>query len=87
MAASNDCCVVLMMLLYVGQLLFSTIKSQGINESANFRFLQRLPSYLASAETVLDVLLPAATAVNVKWLPAKTVHVILLPAETLSTGS
>ena len=44
--------------------------SQGINESANFRFLQRLPSYLASAETVRDLLLPAETTVHDKWLPA-----------------
>ena len=47
-----------------------------------FRFLQRL-SYLASAETVRDVLLPAETTVQEKWLPAETVRVILLPAKTL----
>ena len=41
-------------------------------------------SYLASAETVLDLLLPAETTVHKNWLPAETVHVILLPAETLS---
>ena len=40
------------------------------------------PSYLASAETVRDLLLPAETTVHEKWLPADTVHVILLPAET-----
>ena len=40
------------------------------------------PSYLASAETVRDLLLPAETAVHEKWLPAETVLVILLPAET-----
>ena len=56
--------------------------SQGINESANFRFLQRLPSYMASAETVRD-LFPAETTVHENWLPAETVRVILLPAETL----
>ena len=45
--------------------------TQGINKSANFCFLQRLSvifgfsrvSYLASAETVCDLLLPAETAV------------------------
>ena len=41
------------------------------------------PSYLASAETVRDLLLPAKTTVHEKWLPAETVCVILLPAETL----
>ena len=33
--------------------------AQGINESANFR----CPSYLSSAETVRDLLLPAETVV------------------------
>ena len=42
------------------------------------------PSYLASAETVPDLLLLADTTVHEKWLPAETVHVILLPAKTLS---
>ena len=41
------------------------------------------PSYLASAETVRDLLLPAETTVQEKWLPAETVRVILLPAEAL----
>ena len=41
------------------------------------------PSYLASAQTVHDLLLPAETTVHEKWLPAETVCVILLPAETL----
>ena len=41
------------------------------------------PSYLASAETVRDLLLPAKTTVHEKWLPAETVRVILLPAETV----
>ena len=41
------------------------------------------PSYLASAETVRDLLLPAETTAHEKWLPAETVRVILLPAETL----
>ena len=40
-------------------------------------------SYLASIETVCDLLLPAETTVHEKWLPAETVPVILLPAETL----
>ena len=57
---------------------------QGMNESADFGFLQRLLSYLASAETVCDLLLPAETPIHEKWLVAETVHVILLPAETLS---
>ena len=56
---------------------------QGINESTNLCFLQRL-SYLTSAITVRDLLLPAETTVHEKWLPAETVHVILLPAESLS---
>ena len=41
------------------------------------------PSYLASAETVHDLLLPAETTVHKKWLLAETVRVILLPAKTL----
>ena len=40
------------------------------------------PSYLAFAETVLDLLLPAETTVHEKWLPAETVRVFLLPAES-----
>ena len=38
-------------------------------------------SYLASAETVHDLLLPAKTTIHEKWLPAETVSVILLPAK------
>ena len=41
------------------------LTATGYNESANFRFLQRL-SYLASAETVRDLLLPAETVVHGK---------------------
>ena len=41
-------------------------------------------SYLASAETVRDLLLPAETTIHEKWLPAETVCVILFPAKTLS---
>ena len=41
------------------------------------------PSYLASAETVRDLLLPVETTVHEKWRPAETVRVILLPAEIL----
>ena len=41
------------------------------------------PSYLASAQTICDLLLPAETIVHEKWLPAETVRVILLPVETL----
>ena len=33
------------------------------------------PSYLASAETVRDLLIPAETIVLDKWLPAETVRV------------
>ena len=40
------------------------------------------PSYLASAETVRDLLLPTETTVHEKWLPAETVRVFLLPTET-----
>ena len=43
------------------------------------------PSYLAPAETVRDLLLPADTTVHEKWPPAETVRVILLPAETAET--
>ena len=42
------------------------------------------PSYLASAETVCDLLLPAETTIYEKWLSAETVCVILLPAKSLS---
>ena len=37
--------------------------SQGINESANNASCRDCPSYLASAETVRDLLLPAETIV------------------------
>ena len=40
-------------------------------------------SYLASAMTVRDLLLPAVTVVLGKWLPADTGRVILLHAESL----
>ena len=49
----------------------------------NFIALSKCMSYLASAETVRDLLLPAETTVHEKWLPAETVRVILLPTETL----
>ena len=39
--------------------------------------------YLASAETLCDLLLPTVTTVHEKWLPAETVCVILFPADTL----
>ena len=51
------------------------------------------PSYLASAKTVRDLLLPVETTIHEKWLPAETVRVIQLPAEshlpstTVSAGS
>ena len=45
------------------------------------------PSYLASTETVHDLLLPAETTVHEKWLPAETVRVILLPAENQSVSA
>ena len=41
------------------------------------------PSYLASTETVRDLLLPAETIIHEKWLPAETFSVILLPAKSL----
>ena len=56
--------------------------SQGLIESANFASCIDCPSYLASAKTVCDLLLPAETTIHEKWLPAETVHVILLPAES-----
>ena len=46
-------------------------------------FCRDCPSYLAFAETVCDLLLPAETTFHEKWLPAETVCVILLHAETL----
>ena len=45
-------------------------------------FLFDCTSYLASAETVRELLLPAGTTVLEKWLPAETVCVTLLPAES-----
>ena len=54
--------------------------AQGINGSANFR---DRPLYLASSETVRDLLLPAETTVYEKWLPAETVRVTLLSVESL----
>ena len=41
------------------------------------------PSYLASAETVRDLLLPVETTVHETWLRAETVRVILFLAESL----
>ena len=41
------------------------------------------PSYLAFAETVRDLLLPAESFIHDKLLPVETARVILLPAETL----
>lgn len=58
--------------------------TQGINQSANFRFLQRRSSYLASTETVRDLLVPTGITVIEKWLPAETVSVTLLPTESIS---
>ena len=49
-----------------------------------FTCYQNCLSYLASAETVHDLLLPAKTAGNDKRLPAGPVRMILLPADTLS---
>ena len=49
--------------------------SQGINQSANFRFLSRLSDRA--------LFLPVYAVVHGKWLPAESVRVILLPAETL----
>ena len=54
-----------------------------MNESANFASCRDCPSYLASAETVRDRLLPTETVIHHNMLPAETVRVILLPAETL----
>ena len=41
------------------------------------------PSYVAYAETIHDLLLPAENVVPNKWLPAETVRVIQPPAKTL----
>ena len=57
---------------------------QGINESANFRFLQRLSVIFGfRRDCVRDLLLPVETTVHDSWLPAEAVRVILLSAETL----
>ena len=57
----------------------------GYKLVCQFSLLQRLPSYLATAEkTVCDFLHPACRLVYKKWLPAKTVCMILHPAETLN---
>ena len=61
-----------------------SLSSQDINESVNFRFFQRLLSYLVSAETVRDLLLSAETTVHEKRLPAETVRAITW---TVSAGS
>ena len=50
--------------------------TKGKNEAANFASCRDCPSYLASAETVRDLLLPAEKTVHEKWLPAETVRVI-----------
>ena len=50
-----------------------------------FAYCRDCPSYLASAETVRDLLLPAETTVHEKLLPAGTVCVITLPVETLGS--
>ena len=54
--------------------------SQGINESANLRFLQRL-SVIFGFRRDRDLLLPAETVVLGKYLLAETVRVILLPLD------
>ena len=54
----------------------------GYKRVSNFGFRRDCPSYLASAETVCDLLLPPETTVHEKWLPAETVRVILPPAES-----
>ena len=59
-------------------------RSQGKTSPLIFASCRACPSYLASAETVCDLLLPAQTTGHEKWLPAETVCVILLPAEMLS---
>ena len=46
-------------------------------------FCRDCPSYLASTETVRDLLLPAETTVHEIWLPAEIVRVFRHPAETL----
>ena len=52
--------------------------SQGINESLNLRFLQRL-SVTFGLRRDRGLFLPAETVVLGKKLPAETVRVILLP--------
>ena len=70
-----------------GLFFFSNIKesispyTQGINQPASFRFLQRLS--VIFAETVRNLLLPVGTTVLEKWLPADTVRVTLLPAKSV----
>ena len=62
---------------------FIYIASSTYHSPLIFASCRDCPSYLASAETVRDLLLPAETTVHEKWLPIETVRVILLPAETL----
>ena len=59
-------------------------KSQGKTSLLIFTSCRDSPSYLASTETVCDLLLPVETTVHKKWLSAETVCVVLLPAETLA---
>ena len=59
------------------------IASSTYHSPLIFASCRDCPSYLASAKTVRDLLLPAETTVHEKWLPIETVRVILLPAETL----
>ena len=57
---------------------------RGVSKlEVSFASCRDCPSYLASAETVRELLLPAGTTVLEKWLPAETVRVTLLPAESL----
>ena len=49
--------------------------TQGITESADVRFLQRLSVISGFCESVCDLLFPVETTVHDKWLPAETVRV------------
>ena len=61
------------------RLIMDSDLTQCINESANFRFPQRL--------SVIFGLLPAETTVHESWFPAETVRGILLRQETNHTDS
>ena len=59
------------------------VNAQGINRSANFRFLQRLAVIFGFRRDCPRSPASCRDYRPRKWLPAETVRVILLPAEPL----